>query len=99
MEVKVENYGLAEKIDVEDKDMSFVNYKVTGLDSSSLEFLKENLEGEIQIKDNDLYIKIFYDEEMAPFSSDEAKAKIDDFIVREEIEMNVFLSSFLEDME
>lgn len=97
MEVKVENYGPAEKLDSEDKDMSFVTYKVSGLDSSSLEFLKENLEGEIKIKDDSLYITIFYDEKMAPFHSDEAKAKIEDFIVREEIEMTVFLSSFLED--
>jgi len=96
MEVKVENYGTAEKLDVDDKDMSFVNYKVSGLDSSSLEFLKENLEGETTIKDDILYIKIFYDENMSPFHSDEAKIKIDDFIAREEIEMTVFLSSFLE---
>lgn len=97
MEVKVENYGSAEKLGSEDKDMSFVTYKVSGLDSSSLEFLKENLEGEIKIKDDSLYITIFYDEEMAPFHTDEAKAKIEDFIAREEIEMTVFLSSFLED--
>ena len=99
MEVKVENYGSSEKIDSEDKNMSFVTYKVSGLDSSSLKFLKENLEGEIGIKDDSLYIKIFYDEEMAPFHSDEAKVKIDDFITREEIEMAVFLASFLEDMD
>ena len=97
MEVKVENYGLAEKLDPEDKNMSFVTYKVSGLDSSSLIFLKENLEGKINIKNNSLDITIFYDEEMAPFHTDEAKAKIDDFIAREEIEMTVFLSSFLED--
>ena len=99
MEVKVDNYGLAEKIDSEDKDMSFVTYKVSEIDSSSLEFLKENLEGETTIKDGSLYIKIFYDEGMSPFHSDESKLKIDDFIAREEIEMAVFLSSFLEDMK
>ena len=99
MEVKVENYGLVEKIDFEDKDMSFVTYKVSGLDVISLKFLKENLEGEATIKGDFLYIKIFYDEEMAPFQSGEAKDKIDDFIAREEIEMAVFLSSFLEDMK
>ena len=78
--------------------MSFVAYKVSGLDSISLKFLKENLEGETAIKNDFLYIKIFYDEKMGPFHSDEAKIKIDDFIAREEIEMMMFLSSFLEDM-
>lgn len=97
MEVKVENYGSAEKLDSEDRNMSFVTYKVSGLDSDSLNFLKENLEGKTKIKDDFLYITIFYDEEMAPFHTEEAKAKTDDFIAREEIEMTVFLSSFLED--
>jgi len=98
MKVKVENYGPAEELDFEDKNMNFVTYKVSGLDSSSLKFLKENLEGEIKVRDDFLYITIFYDEKMAPFHSDEAKTKINDFIAREEIEMVVFLSSFLEDI-
>lgn len=97
MKVKVENYGPVEKLDLEDRNMTFVTYKVSGLDSSSLKFLKENLEGETKIKDDFLFITIFYDEEMAPFHTDEAKAKLDDFIAREEIEMTVFLSSFLQD--
>ena len=33
-----------------------------------------------------------------PFGSDVAKFRLEDFIAREEIEMMVFLSSFLEDM-
>lgn len=98
MEVKVENYGSSEKLDSEDKDMSFITYKVSKLDIESLNYLKENLEGETKIKDDSLYITIFYDNEMFPFHTDEAKLKIDDFIAREEIEMTVFLSSFLEDM-
>ncbi len=34
-----------------------------------------------------------------PFGSDVAKFRLEDFIAREEIEMMVFLSSFLEDMD
>jgi hypothetical protein len=37
--------------------------------------------------------------EFFPFKSNESKIKEDDFISREEIEMNLFLSSFLEDMD
>ncbi|MCL2688168.1 MAG: hypothetical protein FWE58_06495 [Methanobrevibacter sp.] len=98
MKVKVENYGSSDKIDVEDKNMGFVTYKVTELDSDSLKFLKGNLEGKIKVTDDALFITIFYDDEFFPFHTNEAKVKINDFIAREEIEMNVFLSSFLEDM-
>ncbi|RBQ23732.1 hypothetical protein ALNOE001_08050 [Candidatus Methanobinarius endosymbioticus] len=98
MEVKVENYGFADKLDPEDKDMSFVTYKISKLAFSSLEFLKGNLEGDVKVKDDSLYLTIFYDDELFPFHSKEAKLKIDDFIAREEIEMTVFISSFLEDM-
>ena len=43
-------------------------------------------------------MKIYFEEELYPFQSDAAKIRLDDFIAREEIEMNVFLSGFLEDM-
>ena len=42
--------------------------------------------------------KMYFDEKLYPFQSDVAQFRLDDFIVREEIEMFVFLSSFLEDM-
>ena len=42
---------------------------------------------------------MYFDEDLYPFQSDAAKIRMDDFIAREEIEMNVFLSSFLDDME
>lgn len=96
MEVKIDDFGKANEIT--DKDMSFVSYKVSNLDKKSLDYLKENLEGKIKIANDSLYITVFYDKSMFPFQSDEAKAKMDDFIDREEIEMTVFLSSFLDDM-
>ncbi|WP_297899622.1 DUF5750 family protein [Methanobrevibacter sp.] len=99
MEVKVKNYGLAEKLNEDDKEMAFVNYEISGLDLDSINFLKENLEGEIKVEGSDLFIKIFYDEDMSPFHSEESKLKIEDFIAREEIEMKFFISSFLEDKE
>ena len=41
---------------------------------------------------------MYFDEELYPFQSDVAKIRLDDFIAREEIEMNVFLSGFMEDI-
>ena len=43
-------------------------------------------------------LDIYFDDALYPFQSKIAKIRIEDFIAREEIEMNIFLSSFLEDM-
>ena len=40
-----------------------------------------------------------FKKEFFPFQSRESKIKVEDFISREEIEMAIFLSSFLEDMD
>lgn len=42
---------------------------------------------------------MYFDNTLYPFQSDAAKIKIDDFIAREEIEMNIFLSSFLDEVQ
>lgn len=63
-----------------------------------MEYLNDNLEEESNIEGDILRIRMFFDEELYPFQSEVAKSRLDDFIAREEIEMNVFLSSFLEDM-
>ena len=52
---------------------------------------------ETSIEGDVLKIRVFF-EDIFPFQSDIAKIKLDDFIAREEIEMNAFISSFLEDM-
>lgn len=91
MIVKISNYG-----DIEGN--KFVEYIVSGLSQNQLEFLDGNLTEETLIDGNDLKIIMYFDESLYPFQSDVAKLRIDDFIAREEIEMNVFLSSFLDDM-
>ena len=96
MEVKVDDYGNVGDIG-NDESMSFVRYKVSNLDKKSLNYLKKNLGGKTKIANDSLYITILYGEDIFPFRSNEAKAKIDDFIANEEIDMMVFLSSFLED--
>lgn len=76
----------------------FVEYNVFELSQKQMEFLNDNLD-EKTIIDGDIFkIKMYFDEVLYPFQSDIAKIRPDDFIAREEIEMNIFLSSFLEDM-
>lgn len=79
-------------------DVNFVEYSVSGLSEEQMIFLNDNLDEKTYISDNMLLINVYFDENLYPFSSDVAKFRIDDFIAREEIEMNIFLSSFLEDM-
>ncbi len=90
MIVKITNYGQG--------DENFVEYLVSDLSREQIAFLNENLVEKTEIIENNLLITMYFADELYPFQSEVAKFRLDDFISREEIEMNVFLSSFLEDM-
>lgn len=91
MIVKIMDYG-------DDGDRKFIEYEVEGLAPNQMEFLNSNLEEETSIEGDALKLRMYFSEDIYPFQSDVAKYRLDDFIAREEIEMNIFLSSFLEDM-
>ncbi len=76
----------------------FIEYSVSGLSVSQMEFLNRNLDEKTVINGELLIVIVSFDDELYPLQSDAAQIRQDDFIAREEIEMNVFLSSFLEDM-
>ena len=90
MIVKITDYGQGH--------VNFVEYSVSELEIDQLNYLNENLEEETSINEDILLIKMYFGDELYPFQSDVAKHRLEDFIAREEIEMNIFLSSFLEDM-
>ena len=91
MIVNVVNYG---KID----DKNYVIYDVLGLSQDQMEYLNDNLCEDTNINDDVFQLKLYFDDNLYPFQSDVAQMRLDDFISREEIEMNLFLSSFLEEM-
>lgn len=91
MDVKIVDYGKSD-------DNYFICYEVSYLSSKQMDYLNENLEEETKIDGDAFNLKMYFDEKMYPFQSDVAKFRLEDFIAREEIEMNIFLSSFLEDM-
>lgn len=91
MIVKIMDYG-------DDGDRKFIEYEVEGLAPNQMEFLNSNLEEETSIEEDALKLRMYFADGLYPFQSDVAKYRLDDFIAREEIEMNIFLSSFLEDM-
>ncbi len=89
MDVKILNY---------DNEKCYVDYKVTGLSKNQLEFLKNTLKEESSIIDDYLKIRMYFNNEIFPFNSEIAKYKLEDYIANEEIQMNVYLSSILEDL-
>lgn len=91
MIVKITNYGQI-------GDKNYIDYLVCGLTQSQIEFLDDNLGEECEIQEGTLKIRMYFDSKLYPFQSDEAQIRLDDFISREEIEMNIFLSGFLGDM-
>ena len=91
MIVEITDYG-------DEGSKKFVEYHVSGLSSNQMKFLNDNLDEITSIREDIFKIKMYFDEELYPFQSETAKVSIEDFISREEIEMNLFLSSFLEDM-
>ena len=92
MDVRIVDYG-------ENADGGFISYNISGLSQNQLEFLNNNLDDETQITNDHLILKTKFKKEFFPFQSRESKIKVEDFISREEIEMAIFLSSFLEDMD
>lgn len=92
MDVKILDYGQNDK-------NGFIIYEVSGLLLDQIEFIRNNLEDETAVENNKLILKTVFENEFFPFQSSESKIKSDDFISREELEMNLFLSSFLADMD
>ena len=92
MDVRIVDYG-------ENADGGFISYNISGLSQNQLEFLNNNLDDETQITNYNLILKTKFKKVFFPFQSRESKIKVEDFISREEIEMAIFLSSFLEDMD
>lgn len=91
MIVKINDYG-------ESGDKYFIEYYATGLTSVQMDFLNNYLDDETAVSDDTFIIKMYFSSELYPFQSEVAKFRLDDFIAREEIEMNIFLSSVLDDM-
>ena len=90
MQVKITGFN-------EDAEIPFIDYEVFGLNLKQMEFLNDNLADDTSVEGDIFKIRVFF-ADVFPFQSDIAKIKIDDFVAREEMEMNLFLSSFLEDI-
>lgn len=79
-------------------EKNFITYDVRELSAEQIDYLHSNLDEETSIDGSILRIVMYFEPKFYPFQSEVAKIRMDDFIAREEIEMNAFLSSYLEDM-
>ncbi|AEG19333.1 DUF5750 family protein [Methanobacterium paludis] len=92
MEVKIVDYGASTS-----SKRYYVTCKVTGIDLETQKKLEKRVEGKVTLKNGDMYITTYFEEEYFPFKSQEAQYKPEDFVAREEIEMIVYLTSLLEE--
>ena len=92
MKVKIEDYGFYD-------DKGYVIYKIADLSLDQLRFLDENIEEKTLLNEKEKYLilTMYYDKRFFPFESTESKEKLEDYIAREEIEIYIFISSYLED--
>lgn len=93
IQVKIFDYGM----NGSDKKDYYVVYKVTGLSEDDVYKLQGNIEGDLEVKDGEVFITTYYEKKYFPLGSEAAHFRTDDFIAREEIEMTVYLTSILED--
>ena len=75
-----------------------VDITAVDINEAAIKYLDENLTESTFVDGDLLKIKMYFEDKLYPFQSEVSRIRLDDFISREEIEMNVFLSSFLEDM-
>lgn len=90
MIVRISDFGCSEK--------NFVKYEIFQLTQNQINYLKENLDEDMVVDENKLTLTMYFDDKLYPFQSNVSKTRLDDFIAREEIEMAMFLSGFLEDI-
>ena len=90
MKVKIFDYGSDEK-------NYYVVYKVTGLNPDEEERLQGNVEGNVEIREENVSSPHILKKNIILLEVKHAQCRIEDFIAREEIEMTVYLTSVLED--
>jgi len=90
MIVKIIDYSLSEDT---------ISFKVSDISLKQLKILNIELDEKTELieKEKYLILKMEYGENLSPLSYEGPNFKLDDYISSEEIEMEMFLSSFLED--
>ena len=90
--VKIIDYGFSESL-----KKYYVTYKLIGLNKKELRKLEGLLEDPVTVKENELYLNVYFEEEYYPFGTEDSKNRLEDYMAREEIEMTAYLFDLLEE--
>jgi hypothetical protein len=90
--VKIIDYGFSDSL-----KSYYVTYKVTGLTGEELNKLNGLLEDPVTIKENELYLNVYFEKDYYPFGTADSKSRLEDYLAREELEMTAYLSDILVD--
>lgn len=90
--VKIIDYGFSDSL-----KSCYVTYKVTGLTGEELNKLNGLLEDPVTIKENELYMNVYFEKDYYPFGTADSKSRLEDYLAREELEMTAYLSDILVD--
>lgn len=90
--VKIIDYGFSDSL-----KSYYVTYKVTGLTGEELNKLNGLLEDPVTIKENELYMNVYFEKDYYPFGTADSKSRLEDYLAREELEMTAYLSDILMD--
>lgn len=92
LNVKIIDYGFSDSL-----KSYYVTYKVTSLNREDLDQLVGLLEDPVTVKDNKLYLNVYFEKEYYPFGTEDSQTRLEDYLAREEIEMTAYLLDLLED--
>lgn len=84
-------------VDYKSNEKCFIKYQISNLDIDLLKYLDENLVDETNLEGDLLFLTTYFHKNFYPFKSDDAHLKINEYIAREEIEMLIYISGFLEE--
>jgi hypothetical protein len=98
LNVKIIDYGFSDSLKISGSLKSYyVTYRVTGLTKEDLNQLEGLLEDPVTVKDNELYLNVYFEKEYYPFGTEDSQTRLEDYLAREEIEMTAYLLDLLED--
>ncbi len=75
----------------------YVTYHVTGLEDEDFDKLIKQLEDPMIVKGNEIYLNVYFQKDLYPFSTIDSQNRLEDYMAREEIEMTAYLLGLLEE--
>ncbi len=92
LQVKITDYGFSNSL-----NRYYVTYHVSGLEEGDLSKLAQRLQDPVVVKGNEIFLNVYFEGNYYPFSTEDSKSRMEDYIAREEIEMTAYILDLLND--